>query len=447
MDSQASIVTETVADRPVVPNPVIIPRAQHGISRSRVSENALKVLYRLKDAGYQAYLVGGSVRDLLLDKTPKDFDVATDAHPEQVRNLFRNCRLIGRRFRLAHVHFGREIIEVATFRASGVASVTDEDLAFHENGRILRDNVYGTIQEDALRRDFTINALYYNIRDFSLVDYCGAMEDLKARVLRLVGDPRARYQEDPVRLLRAVRFATKLDLRIEPGSEQPLYDMGGLLEGVPAARLFEEVLKLFQGGNALKNFRMLKRYGLLSHLFPGVGAAEEAAGSFIERALANTDQRVQEDLPVTPAFLYAALLWQPLQALTQLRIAEDMNELQALHAASHEITAHQVRRTSIPKRFSVPMQEIWLMQPRFAQRSGKRTLRLLTHPRFRAAYDFYCLRASAGESPDLDADWWTRLIAASPEEQKEMTKGEAGEAGSGSGRRRSRSRKRRSANP
>ncbi|HEB98384.1 MAG TPA: polynucleotide adenylyltransferase PcnB, partial [Thiotrichales bacterium] len=247
--------------------PVIIPRAEHGISRSNISPNALKVLYRLRSAGYRACLVGGGVRDLLLGREPKDFDVATDARPEEVRKLFRNCRLVGRRFRLAHVVFGREVIEVATFRGRHDAAEEGET-ATSEEGRILRDNVYGTIEEDAWRRDFTVNALYYDIEDFSVRDYVGGMEDLRAGVLRLIGDPEARYREDPVRMLRAVRFAVKLGFRIEPATEAPIESLAHLLFEIPPARLFEEVLKLFQGGMALETFEMLRHYDLFGKLFP-----------------------------------------------------------------------------------------------------------------------------------------------------------------------------------
>lgn len=391
--------------------PAIIARADHGITRANISEYALKVLYRLRDAGFQAYMVGGGVRDLLLGREPKDFDVATNARPDDVRRLFRNCRLIGRRFRLAHVHFGRDIIEVATFRAL----LDGEDLGetWIQDGRIIRDNIYGTIEEDAWRRDFTINALYYDIRDFSVVDYTGGMADLKAGIVRPIGDPRQRFREDPVRILRAVRFAAKLGFKIHPQAEAPVRELGHLLTGIPAARLFDEVLKLFHGGFAHTTFELLRHYGLLTYLFPmtETALAKEKGGfpiTFVAKALENTDARINDHKPVTPAFLYAALLWEPLRNRQQLLEEAGLSEYEALHQASYEVVAKQLRYTSLPRRFSVPLREIWLMQPRFSYRQGKRATRFLAHPRFRAAYDFLCLRAASGEDVREACDWWTR---------------------------------------
>jgi poly(A) polymerase len=303
--------------------PRIIPRPEHNVSRAQISQNAVKVLYRLREAGYQAFLVGGGVRDLLLGREPKDFDIATDAHPDDVRRLFRNCRLIGRRFRLAHVYFGRDIVEVATFRAADGNDEPDQDddqslLLKDEAGRILRDNRYGTIDDDVWRRDFTANALYYNIADFSIWDYAGGVDDIRAGVLRLIGEPEGRYREDPVRLLRAVRFAAKLGFRIEPATEAPLRTLAPLLEAVPPARLFEEILKLFLGGYAVPSYELLRRHGLFSYLFPAVGALldSEAGGPYralLLEALANTDERVAADEPVTAVFLFSVLLWGPVR--------------------------------------------------------------------------------------------------------------------------------------
>ena len=391
--------------------PAIIARADHGITRANISEYALKVLYRLKDAGFQAYMVGGGVRDLLLGREPKDFDVATNARPDDVRRLFRNCRLIGRRFRLAHVHFGRDVIEVATFRA--LLDGEDSGEAWIQDGRIIRDNVYGTIEEDAWRRDFTINALYYDICDFSVVDYTGGMADLKAGIVRPIGDPRQRFREDPVRILRAVRFAAKLGFKIHPQAEAPVRELGHLLTGIPAARLFDEVLKLFHGGFAHTTFELLRHYGLLTYLFPmtETALAKEKGGfpiTFVAKALENTDARINDHKPVTPAFLYAALLWEPLRNRQQLLEEAGLSEYEALHQASYEVVTEQLRYTSLPRRFSVPLREIWLMQPRFIYRQGKRATRFLAHPRFRAAYDFLCLRAASGEDVREACDWWTR---------------------------------------
>jgi poly(A) polymerase len=394
--------------------PTIIPRPEHNISRANISENALKVLYRLKNAGYEAHLVGGSVRDLLLGREPKDFDVATDAHPEDVRRVFRNCRLIGRRFRLAHVHFGREIIEVATFRGPAAESSSED----HEtdNGMIVRDNVYGTIEEDALRRDFTVNALYYNIEDFSVTDYTGGMEDLRAGVLRLLGDPEVRYREDPVRMLRAVRFAAKLGFNIAPDCEEPLFHFGHLLEAVPPARLFDEVLKLFMTGTGVQGFEKLRHYNLFGALFPETEASlthEENAFpiTLVSHGLENTDARVSGDKPVTPAFLFAVLLWEPVRRLADRLLADGSADtpVQALQKAAGEVLSQQAHRVSIPKRFGLPMREIWQLQPRFEQRGGRRPARLMDHPRFRAAYDFLLLRARSGEVDTELADWWTRF--------------------------------------
>ncbi len=390
--------------------PLVIARADHSISRQDICPNALKVLYRLKGAGFRACLVGGGVRDLLVGLKPKDFDIATDATPEQVKDLFRNARLIGRRFRLAHVHFGRrDYIEVATFRgASGQG-----EQAVADSGRVLYDNVYGTIDEDAVRRDFTINALYYDIDGFSVIDYCGGYEDIKAGVIRLIGDPIERYREDPVRLIRAVRFAAKLGFSVEEATERPVFELGQLLHDIPPARLFEEVLKLFLSGHGAKCLELLRHYGLFGHLFPDTDRALQAdaneggqAWEMLRQALINTDQRIVEEKPVTPAFLFAALLWAPLRR--QVRELEQNHALHdALHLAAERVTLRQLSRTAIPRRFSTPMREIWAMQPRFQRRQGKRAKRLLGHPRFRAAYDFLLLRVSEDESLREAADWWT----------------------------------------
>jgi poly(A) polymerase len=407
------------------PEPVIVPRAEHGISRAQISPSALKVLYRLKDAGFAAYLVGGGVRDLLLGREPKDFDIATDAHPEEVRSLFRNCRLIGRRFRLAHVRFGSEIIEVATFRAPHDGAEDEGAGELSEDGRILRDNVYGTFEQDAWRRDFTVNSLYYNIRDFSVVDHTGAMADIAEGQMRLIGDPQVRYREDPVRMLRAVRFAAKLGFRIEEASEAPIFELADLLFDIAPARLFDEVLKLLHGGVALETFEQLRRYGLFRSLFPLTERALEREDqdfpmTFIARALENTDRRITEGKPVTPAFLFAVLLWEPVRLHTAELVAEGMGEIQALQVAAAEVTSEQLRHVAIPKRFSLPMREIWTLQPRFAQRRGKRVARLLAHPRFRAAYDFMCLRAAVGDGdPELCA-WWTQLQETDASGQEEL---------------------------
>jgi poly(A) polymerase len=395
------------------------------ISRSLISDSALKVLYRLKKAGFQAYLVGGCVRDLLLGREPKDFDVVTDAHPEQVRTVFRNCRLIGRRFRLAHVHFGEEIVEVATFR--GLAGEEENGERVLENGRILRDNVYGSIEEDAFRRDFTVNALYYNIADFSVVDYVGGMDDHKASTLRLIGDPEQRYREDPVRMLRAVRFAVKLGFGIHPECAEPIPKLAPLLQEIPAARLYDEVVKLFLGGYAVQTFEQLRHYGLFAFLFPETerSLASEHQGfplTFLAKALERTDQRVQENKPVAPYFLFAALLWEPVRVRAQSRIEAGENEILAYQEASGEVIGRQIRRTALPRSVGLPIREVWALQPRFERTQGSRPFRLLSHPRFRAAFDFLALRAETGEAEPSLAEWWARFQNASEAEQKSMAR-------------------------
>jgi poly(A) polymerase len=413
-------------DRDTARSPRIVPRSEHRISRANISDNALKVLYRLKAAGYEAYLVGGGVRDLSLGREPKDFDVATDARPEAVKELFRNCRLIGRRFRLAHVHFGPEIIEVATFRALHDPDGGPSEDRVIEDGLIVRDNVYGTLAEDALRRDFTINALYYNIADFSVVDHAGGMEDLEAGVIRLIGDPEVRYREDPVRMLRAIRFAVKLGFKIHPETAQPIRPMAELLQNIPAARLFEESLKLFMSGMALDSFEALRHYGLFGELFPGVERAllrdQQGAGvRFISLALKNTDARVAEGKPVTPTFLFAALLWPAVGEAMQRYGEEGLNELLALQAASQDAVQDQMQRVAVPKRFSIPMREVWSLQPRLERRGGRRSMRLIGHPRFRAAYDFMLLRAEVGEVDPEVAAWWRDFQSGSEDERQSMS--------------------------
>ena len=446
----------------------VIPRPEHSISRASISPNALKVLYRLKEAGYQAFLVGGAVRDLLLGLRPKDFDVATDALPEDVRRLFRNCRLIGRRFRLAHVHFGSEIIEVATFRAAAaperedlpddaadgapeeaaegaleggeessdyiepvrvepartepVQAADSEHRAFDVTGRILRDNMYGSIEEDVWRRDFAANGLYYSIADLSIWDFVDGVSDVKARRLKLIGDPETRYREDPVRMLRAVRFAAKLGFTIDADTEAPIRKLGCLLDGVPPARLFDEVLKLFLSGYGAKSFELLQKYGLFEHLFPLSAAAFELppysyAREMLERGLNNTDARVVADKPVTPTFLFAILLWSAVLRELNERAAGPAPDLALLMQACDAVLKAQQARVSIPRRFAVPMRELLMLQPRFTRRSGVKALNLLQHPRFRAAYDFLLLRAEVGVADTELAEWWTRIQVLPQEER------------------------------
>ena len=402
--------------------PLRIPRDQHPISRSNISPGTLKVLYTLKDAGHEAYMVGGGVRDLLAGIKPKDFDIATSAHPEEIRRLFRSCRLVGRRFLIAHVRMGEEILEVTTFRGP-ITESHERD----ETGRILSDNVYGTLEQDAFRRDFTINALYYDIRDFSIVDFAGGVEDLKQRTLRLIGDPELRYREDPVRMLRAVRIANKLGFSIAPETAEPVPRLAALLREIPPARLFDEVLKLFLSREAVANLQGLRAYGLFSHLLPltdeALDAGEPSVEALIRRALDNTAARIEANQAVTPAFLYAAMLWPAYSKRLELLERKQGHAPPVAQAqAAEEVIAHQQLRIAIPKRFSIPMREIWALQPRFENRQGGRVKRLLTHPRFRAAYDFLLLRGQAGEPGAAElAAWWTKAQSGSfppvPEER------------------------------
>ncbi len=406
--------------------PEVINKSQHSLQRSQFSRHAVGIVDRLQAAGYQAYLVGGCVRDMLLGITPKDFDVATSATPEQVRAEFRNARIIGRRFKLVHVHFGREIIEVATFRAHH----SDEDegdshrSSHNASGRILRDNVYGTLEDDAQRRDFTVNALYYDPVSERILDYANGMPDVRNRLLRLIGDPVHRYQEDPVRMLRAVRFAAKLNFGIEKHTVQPIRELAPMLRDIPPARLFEECLKLFLSGHGAIAFEMLVDLHLFEPLFPGSSHALEERPSYthtlISNALMNTDLRVKQGKPVTPAFLFAAMLWPALPGRALYLQSQGVPPIPAMNQAAHDLIAEQCQRIAIPKRFTLPIREIWDMQERLPRRSGKRADMLLDNPRFRAGYDFLLLRESAGEETEELGQWWTDYQDANDSERRAM---------------------------
>jgi poly(A) polymerase len=383
-----------------------LSRAEHDVSRKNISSAALRVLYGLKEAGFQAHLVGGGVRDLLLGLAPKDFDVATDATPEQVRKVFRQCRLIGRRFVIAHVRFGDEIIEVTTFRGTGDA--LHEDREIKAGGQILRDNVFGTLEEDALRRDFTVNALYYNIDDYSVVDYVGGLDDLKARRLRLIGDPETRYREDPVRMLRAARFAGKLGFEIDPGTLEPIERLAGLLDGIPPARLFDDLMKLFLYGHAERSFDRLLSLKLFEHLFPTVSLAD-ANIALIRAALRSTDERVAVGKPVTPAFLFAAILW----SVYRQRLGT-ATEDGAVDDAAENVFARASQRVAIPRRFSVVTRDIWWMQQRLIVNSAARARRVMRHPKFRAGFDFLLLRAQLNPALAPLARLWEQLQSETP---------------------------------
>jgi len=393
-----------------------IPASEHGINPREIDRKARTILTALTKAGYEAYLVGGGVRDLLLGYHPKDFDIATSATPEQVKEVLPSTRIIGRRFRLAHVHFGREYFEVATFRAPH----DDSDKGkVGDHGRIIHDNVYGTVVEDAYRRDFSINALFYDLQTGEVLDFVGALEDLKKLQLRMIGDPVVRYREDPVRMIRAVRFAAKLNLSIEPASEAPIHELSSLLGNIAPARLFDETLKLFHGGMALKTLELLRHYHLLEHLFP---QAEKSlsndvsdsgeSGSYtklIHAALNNTDKRIRSGKPVTPAFLFAVMLWKQVRDGAEMYRELGNPALQSVHLAATDAFAEQVRSISVPRRFSNMTREIWTMQGRFQFKNSRRVNNFLEHKRFRAAYDFMCLRAQAGELSIDECEWWTTI--------------------------------------
>ncbi|WP_223097028.1 polynucleotide adenylyltransferase PcnB [Vibrio sp. SCSIO 43132] len=420
----------------------IITREEHNISRKQISDNALKVLYRLHNAGFDAFLVGGGVRDLLLGEQPKDFDIATNATPEQIKQLFRNCRLIGRRFRLAHIMFGRDIIEVATFRGHH-QEPTKNVAAQSKEGMLLRDNVYGTVDEDAERRDFTINAMYYSIADYSIHDYAGGIDDLDDNLIRLIGDPETRYREDPVRMLRAIRFAAKLDMDIDEDTAAPIKELAHLLRDIPAARLFEESLKLLQSGNGLETYHLLREYDLFQQLFPDIAQefTEEQSSQtekMIELVLESTDKRIQEGKRINPAFMFAALLWYPLNHMAE-RLMEKRNfaYYDAIMEASNMILDEQVRSIAIPRRHTATIREIWQLQLRLPRRSGKRATRLLELNKFRAGFDFLEMRGEIeqGDTQEL-AKWWQTYQNAGRNMRQAMVT-ELGGTASGQRRRRS----------
>lgn len=396
---------------------VRVPRSKHGLSREAISPAASKVCTVLRDAGFSGYVVGGAVRDLLLGIVPKDFDVATDARPEQVKPLFRRALIIGRRFRLVHVIIGADTVEVSTFRAA------DPDTAEKdEHGRVLRDNVFGTQAEDARRRDFTVNALYFDPAIEEVVDFHGGLADLRKRVLRVIGDPETRFREDPVRMLRAVRLGAKLGLTLDPATRAPIRRLAPLMERVPPARLFDEMLKLLLSGHASACLRQLREVGLHKGLLPllDVILDQPLGERFVTLALAQTDERVLAGRPVSPAFLFAALLWHEVLAAWKTRASRGERSIAALDQAMDDVLETQAEKLAITRKLTATMREVWSMQPRFEARSGSRAYRLLEAPRFRMAYDFLALRAASGEVPaDLEA-WWRAFQAADAETRKAM---------------------------
>ena len=428
--------SKSIQNSAIPSEPHVLTRDQHPVSRKFISANALKVLYRLNNSGFDAYLVGGGVRDILLGITPKDFDIATNATPEQIKGLFRNCRLIGRRFRLAHIVFGRDIIEVATFRghhdnASDKEQQCQKTSKQSEHGMLLRDNIYGSIEEDAERRDFTINALYYSAKDFTVHDFANGISDVNDRKIRLIGDPETRYREDPVRMLRAIRFATKLDMTISEATERPIKSLAPLLANIPPARMFEEFNKLFLSGKALANFEQLREYQLFAYFFPIVEQSLKSQdfpylAQFIRTALTNTDTRINNDKRVTPAFLFAAMLWYPLQQkIAQLKTTTTLTPQDAFFEAYHEMMSEQQRSIAIPKRFQAVMKDIWILQEKFERREGKKAFKALEHVKFRAGYDFLLLRAEIEQENSALAklaQWWTDFQHSNPDTQQLMVK-------------------------
>jgi poly(A) polymerase len=417
--------------------PAVIPKSKHGISKDGISSCARRTTSSLQREGHAAYVVGGAVRDLLLGLQPKDFDVATSATPEQVRSVFRRSRIIGRRFRLVHVICGDEVVEVSTFRAKHV--VEGGQVATDEHGRVLRDNVFGTEAEDASRRDFTINALFYDPTSEAIRDYCGGLADLKARRLRMIGKPEERYREDPVRLLRAVRLAAKLGLEIESATRAPIRRLAPLLKNVPAARVFEEMLKLLLSGHSAQCVVQLRKQGLHHGLLPMLDVIlEQPLGErFVMLALERTDERIRTGKPVSPGFLFAALLWHEVLAAWKQAEEEGLKPVPALFRAMDAVIDEQSENLAIPRRFGADMKEIWILQPRLLQRSGRRPYAVLGNPRFRAAYDFLLLRCESGEVEREVGEWWTRFQDAGEEERNRMLLPPT----PGSGRRRRRRRK------
>ncbi len=416
--------------------PVVHGKDKHTIQKELISRCARRTCEDLQRAGYLAFVVGGAVRDLLLGRRPKDFDIATSATPDEVRSIFRRSRIIGRRFQIVHVMCGAETVEVSTFRAHFTREANEDNT--DEHGRMLSDNVFGTQAEDAMRRDFTVNALFYDPVKEEVWDYVHGLKDLKSKKLVMIGDPAMRYREDPVRMLRAARLAAKLGLEIDAKTRAPIHAMRHLLENVPQARLFEEILKLLLSGNAVECVRVLRELELHHGLLPLLDTALEdpEAGPFAMAALRATDERLAADKPVSPAFLLAALLWGQVEKNLRKFEAEGQPSIPALHAAMHEALDAQRETLAIPRRFDATMKELWLMQPRFLQRGGQRPYRLLEHPRFRAAYDFFALRAASANAPQEAARWWERFQDASADEREEMLVGD--EAGPKKKRRRRR---------
>ncbi len=402
--------------------PTRYTRDQHGIDRRDISDAAIRTCAGLHQAGFSAFVVGGAVRDLLLGRHPKDFDVATDATPEEVRGVFRRSRIIGRRFRLVHVMFGQETIEVSTFRSAHEATSDEDNANVDEHGRLLRDNVYGSQAEDAIRRDFTMNALFYDPEAEEVWDYTDGVKDVEKKRVVMIGEPDARYREDPVRMLRAARLAGKLGFTIEAKTKAPIAELKHLLDNVPEARLFDEMLKLLLSGHAFECIEMLRALGLHTRLLPGLDALliDAVSRAFVTLALKRTDERIREDRGVSPAFLFAALFWHPMNVRCRVLEANGERPLAALHQAMDDVLDQQRKTLAIPRRFDGNIKELWMAQPRFMQRSKGKAFRTLSHPRFRACYDFFALRAEVGDAPADVAEWWEKFQVADEETRETM---------------------------
>lgn len=406
------------------PGPRILPLEAHGIRREQVQSCALKTTRALREAGYTAFIVGGAVRDLLLGREPKDFDVATDATPDEVKRVFRRARLIGRRFQIVHVYCGADLIEVTTYRAATPQAEDDEDESrvTAEDGMLLRDNVFGSQEEDAARRDFTINALYYDPEKQEVWDWHGGVEDARKKVLRMIGDPARRFREDPVRMLRAARFAAKLEFHIDPATRAPIAELASMLERIPPSRLFDEMMKLLLSGHAERGVRQLRAEGLHHGILPMLDAIldDPARQKFIHAALHDTDERVRQGHSASPAFMLACLLWFDMEAEWRRNTDTGQSAQPALYDAMDAVLERQRDALAFPRRFDGMIKEIWALQSRFEQRSGARPYRLLSHPRFRAGYDFLLIRADGGDAPRELADWWTRFQDTDADEQARM---------------------------
>lgn len=401
----------------------ILKSGQHPLIPTQVSSHARTVISTLQHAGFKAFIVGGGVRDLLLNIKPKDFDVATNARPEEIRQIFRNSRLIGKRFRIAHIYFGRDIIEVSTFRADHTEATHEDQAETREDGIILRDNVFGTFEQDARRRDFTINALYYDPVHNELWDHCEALKDMESKKIRIIGEPNARFQEDPIRLLRAIRFANKLNFSIEAQTEAAFPRKVELLQFIPSGRRFDEYTKLFLYGQAEANFNSLLAFKALDYLFPGTTASmtEAANHTLVQHALRNTDARIKEGKNVNPSFLIATFLWsQVVDRKNFLLRNNDLHEIAAFNEAISQVLHEQVQHTSMPKRLSQGIAEIWSMQYALERRRPRQILRLLYNTKFRAAYDFLIMREASEELAPEICSFWTKIQGLPPEKQREM---------------------------